>query len=203
MPADFRHEYKYLCDNGQLRVEQARLESLLQPDPHAGPAGRYAVRSVYFDDLADSCLLENEDGSDPRAKYRLRIYNGSDRRISLERKAKHSPLLRRMLTDMRLRVLEPKVIVQYTRTPFVLETGNVRITLDEQIASSQAVDRFLEGEIPLRQVLPAGQGVLEVKWDELLPSWVGRSLQLDGLQWTAFSKYYLCRIYNTMGGVNL
>ena len=234
MPADFRHEYKYLCDNGQLRVEQARLESLLQPDPHAGPEGRYAVRSVYFDDLADSCLLENEDGSDPRAKYRLRIYNGSDRRISLERKAKlrgmthkdavlvdretaeallagripfprpeHSPLLRRMLTDMRLRVLEPKVIVQYTRTPFVLETGNVRITLDEQIASSQAVDRFLEGEIPLRQVLPAGQGVLEVKWDELLPSWVGRSLQLDGLQWTAFSKYYLCRIYNTMGGVNL
>ena len=234
MPALFRHEYKYLCTNEQLRVEQARLEALLKPDPHAGPEGRYRIRSVYFDDPGDSCLLENEDGSDPRAKYRLRIYNGSDRRISLERKAKrrgmthkdavlvsrgeaeallagripfprpeHSPLLRRMLADMRLRVLRPKVIVQYTRTPFILETGNLRITLDEQIASSQAVDRFFRPEIPLRQVLPTGQGVLEVKWDELLPSWVYQSLQLEGLQWTSFSKYYLCRKYTTMGGVEL
>ena len=234
MPAPFRHEYKYLCSRDQLLVEQARLKSLLRPDPHAGPEGRYEVRSVYFDDPEDSCLLENQDGTDPRAKYRLRIYNGSDARISLERKAKlrgmthkdailvdrqtaeallagripfpradQSPLLRRMLTDMRLRVLAPKVLVQYTRTPFVLSQGNVRITLDQQIASSQAVDRFLEGEFPLRQVLPAGQGVLEVKWDQLLPSWMSRSLQLDGLHWTAFSKYYLCRIYNTNGGVKL
>ena len=179
-------------------------------------------------------MRENENGTDPRAKYRLRIYNASDRRISLERKAKlrgmthkdaalvsradaeallhgqipfprpeHSPILRRMLTDMRLRVLRPKVIVQYSRTPFVLDTGNVRITLDEQLASSRAIDRFFERSLPFRPVLPAGQGLLEVKWDELLPSWVSASLQLEGLQWTSFSKYYLCRIYNTMGGVNL
>ena len=159
--AEFRHEYKYLCDGGQLTVERARLASLLKPDPHAGADGSYAVRSLYFDDPEDSCLLENEDGTDPRAKYRLRIYNGSDARISLERKAKirgmthkdaapvsradaeallageipfprpdHSPLFRRMLADMGLRVLKPRVIVQYDRTPFVLETGNVRITLE-------------------------------------------------------------------------
>lgn len=234
MPASFRHEYKYLCSNGQLRVLQARLESLLRPDPHVGPDGRYDIQSVYFDDPEDSCLRENVDGSDPRAKYRLRIYNGSDSRISLERKAKvrgmthkdaarvsreiadellagripfpgpeHSPMLRRMLTDMRLRTMLPKVIVQYVRTPFVLETGNVRITLDEHIASSRAVERFFEADYPVRQVLPSGQGVLEVKWDQFLPSWVYQSLQLDGLQWTAFSKYYLCRKYNTMGGNDL
>ena len=234
MPASFRHEYKYLCANGQLRILQARLESLLRPDPHAGPDGRYDIRSVYFDDPEDTCLLENEDGTDPRAKYRLRIYNGSDSRISLERKAKvrgmthkdgaivprktaeallagdvpvpdpaDSPLLRRMLTDMRLRVLRPRVIVQYVRTPFVLPAGNVRITLDEHIASSQAVGRFFERDYPVRPVLPTGQGVLEVKWDQFLPSWIYGSLQLDGLQWTAFSKYYLCRKYNTMGGIDL
>lgn len=234
MSASFRHEYKYLCTNGQLRVLQARLETLLRPDPHAGSDGRYDIRSVYFDDPDDSCLRENEDGTDPRAKYRLRIYNGSDKRISLERKAKvrgmthkdaarvsreiadallagripfpgpeHDPMLRRMLTDMRLRTMLPKVIVQYVRTPFVLEAGNVRITLDEHIASSQAVDRFFETAYPVRQVLPSGQGVLEVKWDQFLPSWVYQSLQLDGLQWTAFSKYYLCRKYNTMGGIDL
>lgn len=234
MPSPFRHEYKYQCTRQQLAVERARLGSLLRPDPHAGPDGRYAIRSVYFDDPADRCLRENEDGTDPRAKYRLRIYNCSDARISLERKAKvrgmthkdaarvsradaeallagrlpfpraeHSPLLRRMLADMRLRVLRPKVIVQYNRTPFILDTGNVRITLDEQICSSQAIDRFFQRDIPLRSVLADGQGVLEVKWDELLPSWLYRSLQLEGLQWTSFSKYYLCRIYHTMGGTDL
>ena len=234
MAAPFRHEYKYLCSNTQLRIQQGRLEALLRPDPHAGPDGRYAIRSVYFDDPEDSCLRENEDGADPRAKYRLRIYNGSDSRISLERKAKlrgmthkdavlvdrktadallagqipfptgeESPLLRRMLTDMTLRVLRPRVIVQYVRTPFVLAAGNVRITLDEHIASSQAVDRFFEPDYPLRPVLPTGQGVLEVKWDQLLPSWVYQSLQLEDLHWTAFSKYDLCRKYNTMGGIDL
>lgn len=234
MAAPFRHEYKYLCSNTQLRIQQGRLEALLRPDPHAGPDGRYAIRSVYFDDPEDSCLRENEDGAEPRAKYRLRIYNGSDSRISLERKAKlrgmthkdaalvdrktadallagripfpageESPLLRRMLTDMTLRILRPRVIVQYVRTPFVLAAGNVRITLDEHIASSQAVDRFFEPDFPLRPVLPTGQGVLEVKWDQFLPSWVYQSLQLENLHWTAFSKYYLCRKYNTMGGIDL
>lgn len=234
MSATFRHEYKYLCTPSQLGIERRRLETLLKPDPHAGPDGRYDVRSVYFDDPDDTCLLENEGGSDPRAKYRLRIYNGSDARISLERKAKvrgmthkdavlvdrkladallagripfpapeDSPLLRRMLTDLRLRTMRPKVIVQYIRTPFVLDVGNVRITLDEHISSSQAVDRFFETDYPVRPVLPTGQGVLEVKWDQLLPSWVYGSLQLEGLQWTAFSKYYLCRKYNTMGGAAL
>ena len=230
MATPFRHEYKYLCDGGQLAVEESRLRSLLRPDPHAGAAGRHAVRSVYFDDPEDTCLRENENGADPRAKYRLRIYNGSDERVSLERKAKvrglthkdaalvprataeallagqipfpgpeDSPLLRRMLTDMHLRCLRPKVVVQYDRTPFILEIGNVRVTLDEHIASSQAVDRFFEPDIPLRPILQTGRGVLEVKWDELLPSWLYASLQLEGLQWTNFSKYYLCRMYNTVG----
>ncbi len=234
MSTDFRHEYKYLCTYDQLLLERKRLESLLTPDPHAGADGTYQIRSVYFDDPWDTCLQENEAGTDPRAKYRLRIYNGSDARISLERKAKlrgmthkdaalvsraaaerllagqipfpgpaDSPMLRRMLADMRLRTLRPKVIVQYRRTPFVLGTGNVRVTLDEQISSSQAVDRFFAAELPLRQVLPTQMGVLEVKWDQLLPDYVYRSLQLEGLQWSGFSKYYLCRIYNTMGGVNL
>ena len=228
---NFRHEYKYLCTGDQLTVERARLASLLRPDPHAGPDSRYEVRSLYFDDPEDSCMRENEDGTDPRAKYRIRIYNGSDARISLERKAKlrglthkdavliprstaevlldgripfpgpeDPPLLRRMLADMQLRLLRPKVIVQYLRTPFVHEVGSVRVTLDEHLVSSQATERFFEKALPLRPVLPTGQGVLETKWDELFPSWLYGSLQLEGLQWTNFSKYYLCRIYNTTGG---
>ena len=234
MPADFRHEYKYQCTPDQLLTERKRLESLLAPDPHVGADGKYLIRSVYFDDPDNGAFYENEDGDDPRAKYRLRIYNCSDARISLERKAKvrmmthkdaalvnraeaeallsgqipfprpeHPPLLRRMLTDMLLRVLRPAVVVQYVRTPFILATGNVRVTLDEEISSSLAVSRFFDPEIPLRQVLADGQGILEVKWDQFLPDWLYASLQLEELQWSGFSKYYLCRRFNTNGGNEL
>lgn len=231
MKADFRHEYKYLCSYDQLVLERKRLEPLLRPDPHAGAAGSYQIRSLYFDTPDDTCYYENEDGVDPRSKYRMRIYNCSGGLIHLERKSKcramthkdacritkeqalaliagkippvageGSQLLRKMLTEMRLRVMRPAVIVQYERVPFVHPMGNVRITLDQQIASSQAIDRFFSPDLPLRRVLPGQQGILEVKWDQFLPSYIYEHLQLEGLQWTSFSKYYLCRRFNTHGG---
>ena len=74
MGTEFRHEYKYLCTYSQLVLLRKRLESLLARDIHAGPEGTYLIRSVYFDDPNNSCYYENEDGVDPRSKYRLRIY---------------------------------------------------------------------------------------------------------------------------------
>ncbi len=67
---------------------KVRLAGLLLPDPHAGKDGVYNIRSLYFDDYYDSCLRENEAGTDPREKFRIRIYNHSSERISLELKKK-------------------------------------------------------------------------------------------------------------------
>lgn len=231
MGTEFRHEYKYICTPTQFAVQRARLERLLMPDRHARADGTYLIRSVYFDTPDNACYYENEDGSDPRSKYRIRIYNSNDERISLERKAKcrgmtHKdsavisremcvqmlsgsipllsddmpPILRRMLTDMRLRAMIPAVIVQYERRPFIHPVGNVRVTLDTSISSSQCFDRFFDPHMPARQIMANGAGVLEVKWDQFLPSYIKEQLQLEGLQWTSFSKYYLCRKYNNHGG---
>ena len=46
-----------------------------------------------------------------------------------------------------------------------------------------------------RPVLPVGQQLLEVKYDEYLPDFIYRSLMLPNLRQTAFSKYYICRKY--------
>ena len=43
--------------------------------------------------------------------------------------------------------------------------------------------------------MPLGQQLLEVKYDEFLPDHIYRSLSLNNLNQTAFSKYYLCRKY--------
>lgn len=223
----YRHEFKYLCSYGQLRLVQARLSGLIPLDKHVGESGIYNIRSLYFDDYYDSYLRENEAGTDPREKFRIRIYNHSSERISLELKRKvrgktqklSCPLteeqcrllmagkipdipkdapavFQKLVLMMRIRLLLPKVIVEYDRVPYVYPYGNVRITLDENIRASGRADLFLEDQIPLRPIMPAGQHILEVKYDEYLPDHIYRAAQLDNLQQTAFSKYYLCRRYN-------
>lgn len=62
----YRHEYKYMLDARQRAILQIRARAITQIDPHAGPDGTYVVRSVYFDDMNDSSLLENLSGTDPR-----------------------------------------------------------------------------------------------------------------------------------------
>jgi SPX domain protein involved in polyphosphate accumulation len=58
------------------------------PDLHTDEQGRYTVRSLYFDNYANRCFYENENGTEPREKFRIRIYNGSKERIMLECKRK-------------------------------------------------------------------------------------------------------------------
>ena len=84
----YRHEYKYPLTNGQILVEDAKISAIASKDVHAGAAGFYNIRSLYFDDYENSCYMANENGVDERAKFRIRIYNHSSERISLELKEK-------------------------------------------------------------------------------------------------------------------
>ena len=223
--AEFRHELKYLVSSAQVRMLQARLGGILPLDSHA-PEGGYRIRSLYFDDYDNRCFYENEDGTDPREKFRIRIYNSNADRITLECKRKERgkthktacpltveqtrllmqgipsrdifsqpPLMQKLTALMLTRRMRPAVIVEYDRIPYVYRNGNVRVTLDTNICSSRSVDRFLDEAIPRRPVMPLGQQLLEVKFDEYLPDFIYRSLALNSLSQTAFSKYYLCRKY--------
>lgn len=221
----YRHELKYVCSEGELQIIQSRIRQLCRRDAHTSSHGIYHIRSVYFDDSQDRFYFENENGNDPREKFRIRIYNNSDSRITLECKKKQrtmtrkdscpltreqyqqllsntlpvnadqNPLLRKFLLQQAQTGLAPKVIVAYERTPFVYPFGNVRITFDRNIGSTTEIDGFFDPHLPLRPILPSGKHVLEVKYDELLPSFLYEAMNLGSLRQTAFSKYYLCRKY--------
>ncbi|MBO7253511.1 MAG: polyphosphate polymerase domain-containing protein [Oscillospiraceae bacterium] len=219
----FRNELKYICSEGELIQIQSRIQGLCQHDAHAGSDGIYHIRSIYFDDFQNRYFYENENGTDPREKFRIRIYNASDSRISLECKKKekmmthkdscsltreqyrlimdgqlssadvNSELLEKFYLLQEQRYLQPKVIVAYDRTPFVYTFGNVRITFDRNIGSSTDFQNFFEQNLPQRPILPLGKQILEVKYDELLPNFLYEAMNLGSLQRTTFSKYYLCR----------
>lgn len=104
------------------------------------------------------------------------------------------PEKKELFTEVRLRGLVPKVIVTYERIPFIYGAGNVRVTFDREITSSSELDRFLSGEYIQRPVLPCGHCILEVKWDEVMPKHIKDVMLLERLNWTAFSKYFMCRM---------
>lgn len=86
--SEYRHEYKYICSGQQLALIQNKIQGLMQYDKYAGDDKRYEIRSLYFDDLYDSCLNDNVNGNDPREKFRVRIYNADASYIRLELKRK-------------------------------------------------------------------------------------------------------------------
>ncbi len=105
------------------------------------------------------------------------------------------PEIRKQLfTEILLRGLRPVTIVTYERIPFIYTGGNVRVTFDRKLSSSPELGKFLDGDYLRRPVFPVGQSLLEVKWDEVMPRHIRDALQTDGLEWTAFSKYYMCRL---------
>ena len=91
----YRHEFKYLVSAAQIPLLRSRISCFMKADPHTGPRGDYAIRSLYFDDYHNSCFYENENGTDPREKFRIRIYNASASRVTLECKRKEHGMTRK------------------------------------------------------------------------------------------------------------
>ena len=125
MEKKFRHEFKYLSPEYRLSALQMRLSSILQLDRNSGEEGFYAIRSLYFDDIYNTCFQENEDGTDPREKFRIRIYNCSKDRISLELKQKHHGMCLKTSCPVPLPVLEEimagKIPEFNSETPYLLK----------------------------------------------------------------------------------
>ena len=153
-----------------------RLKNVMSQDIHQ-EGDCYEIRSLYFDDLWDRCLDENEAGVDRREKYRIRIYDPRSLVIHLEIKEKNRGLTKKRACDlsreeclaimegelplktdsraplnslqlqMRCARMEPKVIIAYERTAFVHPSGNVRITFDRNIMASRNREEFLEDRV--------------------------------------------------------
>ena len=220
---EYREELKFLCSDYELALIRHRLNAVMQPDAHQTD-DCYHIRSVYFDTINDDCFHENEAGIDERKKYRIRIYNCSDSKISFEiKEKKHAktkktsfPITRELCDSIlngdtlppaadasaakqqvflkeHLQLLRPRVIVDYERTAFVHPIGNVRITLDRNIAGSYRLNDFFNPDLMLIPVLEPHMHVLEVKYDELLPDFIAQAIEINTLRHTSFSKYYLCR----------
>lgn len=226
---DFRVEKKFLCNMKDYAILKSRLIHIMSQDKNA-TYGKYTIRSIYFDDIYNSNFFENEDGINDRKKYRIRTYNASDSLINLECKSKvngytnklstklskteytrlmsddlfdfsNNNLLNKFNIAKTTNLLKKDLIVEYTREPFIHENGNVRVTFDMDIGVSNEFDKFFEPSINPIPMLPTGQFILEVKYDEFLPKEISEFLELNNLQQTTFSKFYIAKkLLSTLKG---
>ncbi len=88
-----RHELKYFINERQYFVLSGILDAVLSRDPNGDEYNEYHIRSLYFDTEFNSALFDKLDGVQNRDKYRIRIYNFSDKVIKLECKTKVGSLI--------------------------------------------------------------------------------------------------------------
>lgn len=165
----------------------------------AGVAVRFKWRIRYYEDLPDKIHLERKE------KYYGRCHKDSCSLTKKEFEALISgnvseifwktdkELLKRFCIDIMTKRFAPKVIIDYERTAYIEPISNIRITLDQNISASYAIEEFLTGNYQKFPIQEKQQQVLEVKFDEILPSYVRNIVCSYGFRQTSFSKYYLGR----------
>lgn len=210
-----RHELKFYINMADAYALSAKLEKIARLDQ----GGQYTVNSLYFDNYHDKAVREKLSGQSYREKFRLRYYNQDTSLIRLEKKSKRSSmtykesakltvtqvedilqhrlspaqdqLVSELYTKMRMQLLRPRTIVTYQRKAYAYEPGNVRITLDSDIRTSDFVHKFLTGFITVPATIHT---LVEIKYDEFLPTVIYHMIQMDKRNQTEFSKYAISRM---------
>ncbi|WP_144510761.1 polyphosphate polymerase domain-containing protein [Bacillus sp. FJAT-22090] len=83
-----RHELKHEMTKADCYLLKQRLQHVMLPDPHAGPDGKYFIRSIYFDNFTNKVLTEKKEGYYNRSKFRVRLYNRDFNYLNVEKKSK-------------------------------------------------------------------------------------------------------------------
>jgi hypothetical protein len=84
----FRHEFKYYISEKDYIALRHRIGLVLKQDSNSIDEKGYLIRSLYFDNIHDHDLFQKNNGILRRKKFRIRIYNHSDKVIKLEKKSR-------------------------------------------------------------------------------------------------------------------
>lgn len=220
-----RRELKHEMTKMECYLLRNKLKHYMEIDPHAKENGTYSIRSVYFDNFDNKVMIQKKEGLFERDKFRVRFYDGNTDFLNLEKKSKRNNLTYKqkcsitaeeyekirfddiswMENDSRLLMqdlyrqtkmlqLKPVTVVDYEREVFIYKYGNVRVTFDSSIRTSLRNNDVLNMNIPMVDTEPEVV-LLEIKYDEFLPTIIKQLLQVSDLRAGAYSKYQISRMY--------
>lgn len=221
----FRHEVKHEIAPSDLLILRQRLRAVMAPDPHAvngryeirslyfdtpddkalrekldGVSVREKYRIRLYDHDPSVIHLERKRKRGGLGYKNSVLLSAEQAQAIVDGKLdwiaeSPNPLLMDFRSCTREEGLSPRVIVDYTREPFVFAPGNVRVTLDYHIRTALRCTELLNPNCTTIPV-PGSPCILEVKWDNFLPDVIRDAVQLGERHSTAYSKYAACRMYD-------
>lgn len=167
----------------------------------SGLSKRFKWRIRYYDDDLNYIVLERKEKLNGRCHKKSckltleeyeKIVSGNIIDIVYDTDKK---LIQELARDMMFYDYKPKVIIDYERIAYVEEITNVRVTFDMKISASYDLEHFIDGDYIKYYLNPGGLNVLEVKFDDILPSYIRKIVESYGFKQTSFSKYYYGRTF--------
>lgn len=103
------------------------------------------------------------------------------------------PFARRMFAEFTTRALRPRVIVDYIREAYTFPVEDVRVTFDKDVRSGMFSSNLFDEFLPTYRAIDNFDLVMEVKFNQYLPTYVRSLIQTEASMRSAASKYCLCR----------
>ena len=166
---------------------------------NSGLSKRFKWRIRYYGNDLSYIMLEKKEKIESRCHKKScrltvdeynQIVSGDLTDLIFETEKK---LIKELAVDMLIHNYMPKIIIDYERIAYVEEITNVRITFDMKISASYELENFLDGDYQCFYLLPSGINVLEVKFDDILPSYIRNIVESYSFNQESFSKYYYGR----------
>jgi hypothetical protein len=109
-------------------------------------------------------------------------------------------LLKDFYLETRCNLMRPVVIVEYEREAYIHQVGTVRITFDTQMKTSLGYKQFFDKDYCSIRALEQQDIILEVKYNEVLPSYIRGLFPNTIHPQLAIGKFVICR--NQQKGFN-
>lgn len=219
----FRQEKKYLMTMASMYALSGRLEPVMHQDSHNGAQGysirslyfdtlderdyqskvdglelRRKIRLRIYDPSASFAMLEMKQKEGAYQKKRsLRVEREDARQLA---QGQYESLLRyeepfaaECYALLHGRCYRPKTIVEYRRKAYVAKENKIRITFDHQIRATETCYELFRPDLNLYPVLDSYLGVLEVKYNGFLLSYIKDLIQYADRSELSVSKYCLAR----------
>lgn len=164
-----------------------------------GTAKREKFRIRYYNDDFSFITLEKKMKCDSLCLKLDAPLTESECRLLLDGRldwmlSHQAPLIKEFYAKLKGSQLRPRVLVSYTREPYIYAPGNVRVTFDSDIRTTLWHNEFLEARVwDISAADTPGQIILEVKYDEFLPEIISDIIQTNRVRQQTFSKYCACR----------
>jgi hypothetical protein len=213
----FRHEVKYALSLYEYLKFRDFCMGFMDYDKNAEADGEYIVKSHYFDTVYFSDYNEKLNGIYDRQKYRLRTYGDSgyyrlekkikkgllNKKISGEISCDHAEMLilgkmniktgddttDAIISEMYFKDCRKSVYIEYKRQAFTMKELDLRITFDKDLSMLYGNYGINEAKPGLYPCFYECEAVLEIKYKDLLPRWIEKTVRRIVPSEYSISKY--------------